>query len=177
MRGEIDLPRRGHAATMDRNSDEIAARVRDWLSGRDPAVTPLPWPMGDWLIAHPSAWGVLHEWAREEPLQWHPLPTWSARRSPPTWPRKPAATASVALEPTGRALDIPGAGGPVPPPRPGGQHERSARDALDSFDEAMVWDDESKLELACRFVDEQGLLDEFKAFLREQAENEADDGD
>ena len=53
----------------------------------------------------------------------------------------------------------------------------SARDALDSFDEAMVWDDESKLELACWFIDEQGLLDEFKAFLREQAENEADDGD
>jgi len=53
----------------------------------------------------------------------------------------------------------------------------SARDALDSFDEAMVWDDENKLELACRFIDEQGLLDEFKAFLREQAENEADDAD
>ena len=53
----------------------------------------------------------------------------------------------------------------------------SARDALDSFDEAMVWDDESKLELACRFIDEQGLLDEFKDFLREQAENAADDGD
>jgi hypothetical protein len=53
----------------------------------------------------------------------------------------------------------------------------SARDALDSFDEAMVWDDESKLELACRFIDEQGLLDEFKDFLREQAESAADDGD
>ena len=53
----------------------------------------------------------------------------------------------------------------------------SARDALDSFDDVMVWDDESKLELACRFIDEEGLLDEFKAFLREQAENEADDGD
>ena len=53
----------------------------------------------------------------------------------------------------------------------------SARDALDSFDEAMVWDDESKLELACRFIDEHGLLDEFKAFLKEQAENEGDDGD
>jgi hypothetical protein len=53
----------------------------------------------------------------------------------------------------------------------------SARDALDSFDEAVVWDDGSKLELACRFIDEQGLLDEFKAFLRERAENEADDGD
>ncbi len=53
----------------------------------------------------------------------------------------------------------------------------SARDALDSFDEAMVWDDESKLELACRFIDEQGLLDRFMDFLREQAENEADDGD
>ena len=53
----------------------------------------------------------------------------------------------------------------------------SARDALDSFDEAVVWDDESKLELACRFIDEQGLRDEFKAFLREQAENEADDAD
>ena len=54
----------------------------------------------------------------------------------------------------------------------------SARDALDGFDEAMVWDDETKLELACRFIDEQGLLDEFKAFLREQAENAADgDGD
>ena len=53
----------------------------------------------------------------------------------------------------------------------------SARDALDSFDEAMVWDDESKLELACRFIDEQGLLDEFKNSLREQAENEGDDGD
>ena len=53
----------------------------------------------------------------------------------------------------------------------------SARDALDSFDEPMVWDDESKLELACRFIDEQGLLDEFKAFLKGQAENGADDGD
>ena len=53
----------------------------------------------------------------------------------------------------------------------------SARDALDSFDEAMVWDDESKLELACRFIDEQGLLDEFKTFLREKTENEADDGE
>ena len=53
----------------------------------------------------------------------------------------------------------------------------TARDALDSFDEALVWDDESKLELACRFIDEQGLLDEFKAFLKEQAENETDDGE
>ena len=51
----------------------------------------------------------------------------------------------------------------------------SARDALDSFDEAVVWDDESKLELACRFIDEQGLLDQFLDFLKEQAENEADD--
>ncbi len=51
----------------------------------------------------------------------------------------------------------------------------SASDALDSFDEATVWDDGSKLELACRFIDEQGLLDEFMAFLREQAENAADD--
>ena len=53
----------------------------------------------------------------------------------------------------------------------------SARDALDSFDEATVWDDGSKLERACRFIDEQGLLDEFKDFLREQAESAADDGD
>ena len=53
----------------------------------------------------------------------------------------------------------------------------SARDALDSFDDAAVWDDESKLELACRFIDEQGLLDEFKDFLKERAENGADDGD
>lgn len=52
----------------------------------------------------------------------------------------------------------------------------SARDALDSFDEAVVWDDESKLELACRFIDEQGLLDQFKDFLKEQVENEADEG-
>ena len=52
----------------------------------------------------------------------------------------------------------------------------SARDALDSFDDAVVWDDESKLELACRFIDEQGLLDKFLDFLREQAENEAEDG-
>src|SRR5215217_1993674 len=66
--------------------------------------------------------------------------------------------------------------GPAPEGQEGSMGE-SARDALDSFDEAMVWDDESKLELACRFIDEQGLLDEFKAFLREQAENEADDGD
>ena len=51
----------------------------------------------------------------------------------------------------------------------------SARDALDSFDEAMVWDDESKLELACRFIDEQGLLDQFLEFLRERAESGADD--
>ena len=53
----------------------------------------------------------------------------------------------------------------------------SARDALDSFDEATVWDDGSKLERACRFIDEQGLLDQFLDFLREQAESEADDGD
>ena len=53
----------------------------------------------------------------------------------------------------------------------------SARDALDSFDEAMVWDDESKLELACRFIDEQGLLDEFKDFLKVQAGQEGDEDD
>ena len=58
-----------------------------------------------------------------------------------------------------------------------GSMSESARDALDGFDDVMVWDDESKLELACRFIDEQGLLDEFKAFLRERAEGEADDGE
>ena len=87
-----------------------------------------------------------------------------------------AETASDALAPAERALDISGAGGPAPERQEGTMSE-SARDALDSFDEAVVWDDESKLELACRFIDEQGLLDEFKAFLREQAENEGDDGD
>ena len=39
-------------------------------------------------------------------------------RSRGRWRRKPAEPASVALEPTGRALDILSAGGPVPPPRP-----------------------------------------------------------
>jgi hypothetical protein len=43
--------------------------------------------------------------------------------------------------------------------------------------DALVWGDESKLELACRFIDEQGSLDEFNDFLGEQAEGEADDGE
>ena len=88
------------------------------------------------------------------------------RRRPPVSPLSPPGTRS-----TSPALAIRS--------RPEGQEgsmSESARDALDSFDEAMVWDDESKLELACRFIDEQGLFDEFKAFLREQAENEANDG-
>ena len=85
-------------------------------------------------------------------------------------------TASVALAPAERALDTLGAGGTAPEGQEGTMSE-STRDALDSFDDVMVWDDESKLELACRFIDEQGLLDEFKAFLREQAETEADDGE
>ena len=50
----------------------------------------------------------------------------------------------------------------------------SAREALDIYGDAIGCDDDGKLELACQFIDEQGLLDEFKNFLRAQAEQEDD---
>ena len=53
----------------------------------------------------------------------------------------------------------------------------SAREALDIHGDATGRDDDGKLELACRFIDEQGLLDEFEDFLKAQAGQEGDEAD
>ena len=53
----------------------------------------------------------------------------------------------------------------------------SAREALDTYGDATGRDEDGKLELACRFIDEQGLLDEFEDFLRTQAGQEGDEDD
>jgi len=70
----------------------------------------------------------------------------------------------------------------VPPPGFEGQEETmsesmSAREALDTHGDAAGCDDDGKLELACRFIDEQGLLDEFEDFLNAQAGQEGDEDD
>jgi len=53
----------------------------------------------------------------------------------------------------------------------------SAREALDIHGDTAGCDDDGKLELACQFIDEQGLLDEFKDFLKVQAGQEGDEDD
>ena len=53
----------------------------------------------------------------------------------------------------------------------------SAREVLDIHGDTTGCDDDGKLELACRFIDEQGLFDEFKDFLKAQAGQDGDEDD
>ncbi len=70
----------------------------------------------------------------------------------------------------------------VPPPGFEGQEgtmseSMSARESLDIHGDAAGYDDDGKLDLACRFIDEQGLLDEFEDFLKAQAGQDGDEDD
>lgn len=49
---------------------------------------------------------------------------------------------------------------------------KCAKDAIDQVGDAQGWNDESKIILLTRFIDEHHMRDRFEAFLRDQQEQE-----